>query len=174
MRYDVMTRNPDPTVQVLDKQILLLRKEGLTCKEIATKLNLTESRCRLAGIRPRRREYLRNYLRKYRKVNPDYYKQLKRKVKENYHRRIRSDHQFRLVRNNKSKIYRKILFGTRKLHTATDIRKVFRDSREIISTKTLVERLGKPTYYHFYSQLQAAIKKGSIERIAWGRYRIIN
>jgi hypothetical protein len=169
-----MTRHLDPRVKELDDRILSLKNEGLTYKEISTKLNLTNSRCRLAGKRTRRRKYLRNYLRKYRDNHPDFYKRLKRKVKENYNRRIRSDHQFRIKRNNQAKMYRTLLFGKKRLKSFSDFPKVFRDSNEIVSTKTLVERLGKPSYYYFYSRLKVAITKRIIERKAWGRYSIVD
>lgn len=168
-----MGRYPDPVVELIDNQILLLKKEGLTYKKIAVKLDITDSRCRLAGKRTRRREYLKKYLREYRTSNPEFYERLKQKVRDYYRRKIRTDYQFRLQRNRRSKVYRKSLFGKRRLKTYSDICKAFIHPNEILSTKTLVERLEKPSYYHFYSQLKSAINKGVIKRISWGRYRII-
>ena len=75
-----MANHPDSTVEKLDCQILLLRKEGLTFKKIADILNLTVSRCQIAGKRTHRREYFKQYLRKYRTKNPAFYERLKLKV----------------------------------------------------------------------------------------------
>ncbi len=168
-----MARHLDSRVKELDNQILSLKNEGLTYKVIATQLNLTDSRCRLAGRRTSVRIYLRNYLRKYRATHPDFYERLKRKVKENYRKRMRTDLHFRLKKNKQSNIYRTSMFGKKKIQVYSDILKAFKHQDEIVSTKILVERLGKPSYYHFYSKLKTAIKKGVIKRFSWGRYHIV-
>ena len=165
-----MARLPDPKVEKLDNQIVLLKKEGMTYKDIAEKLKIPVSRCRLAGRRKNYREYLRKYLKRYRSTHPEFYDHLKQEVKKRCRIRLRTDPEFRLKRNRYAKKYRNSIFGQKRLRTS-DIIKAFSKPGEILSTRILVERLGKPTYHHFYSRIKAATKLGLIERVSWGTYK---
>ncbi len=166
-----MARRPDPSVEKLDRQIVSLRKEGMTYKDIAERLGIPVSRCRLASRRNHYREYLRKYLKKYRMTHPEFYERLKQTVTERCRVRLRTDPEFRIRRNKYARKYRLTIFGRKKIHSPPEILNAFKHPGEVLSTRTLVERLGKPTYHHFYSRLKAAIKQGLIERVSWGSYR---
>jgi hypothetical protein len=167
-----MARRPDPLVEELDKKIISLREKGLTYKDISDRLNIPVSRCRLASRREHYREYLRKYLKKYRTTHPEFYERLKRAVTERCRVRLRTDPEFRFKRNKYAKDYRNSIFGEKEMKNSKELLQAFENPEEVLSTQTLVKRLGKPTYHHFYSRLKTAIKEGLIERVSWGSYRV--
>ncbi len=167
-----MARSPDPQVEELDRKIVSLRKKGLTYKDIADRLNIPVSRCRLAGRRNHYREYLRKYLKRYRTTHPEFYERLKKAVTERCRVRLRTDPEFRLRRNRYARNYRSLIFGDKEIENPSEILEAFEKPGEVLSTRKLVQRLGKPTYHHFYSRLKTAIKQGLIERKSWGTYKV--
>lgn len=166
-----MARQPDPAVEELDRRIVSLREEGLSYKEIAEQLGIPISRCRLAARRDHYRKYLREYLKEYRRKHPEFYERLKKMVTERCRVRLRTDPEFRRKRNRYAREYRSSIFGDKELQSPSDILEAFKHPGEILSTRAIVKRLGKPTYHHFYSRLKAAVKQGLIERVSWGLYK---
>ncbi|MEM2122296.1 MAG: hypothetical protein QXE79_01535 [Candidatus Bathyarchaeia archaeon] len=166
-----MARQPDPAVEELDRRIVALRDKGLSYRDIAEQLGVPISRCRLAARRDHYRKYLREYLKEYRRRHPEFYERLKRMVTERCRLRLRTDPEFRSKRNRYAREYRSTIFGDKELENPSDILNAFRHIGEVLSTRTMVKRLGNPTYHHFYSRLKAAVRQGLVERVSWGLYK---